>query len=137
MSEKKASQIFDSYWVYARRKKGGYPENTIRSGKWLIFVPFSEVDEWWDLIKICTEKGLLGHASKVATARPNPNTRDPNMKVICVYSYDSDDKQDVMRIRAELKKLGIIQKIPYKTDKATLEGKYSIQGHKNISKYYI
>ena len=56
MSEKKASQIFDSYWVYARRKKGGYPENTIRSGKWLIFVPFSEVDEWWDLIKICTEK---------------------------------------------------------------------------------
>ncbi len=137
MSEKKPSQIFDSYWVYAMRKKGDYPKKTIRSGKWLIFVPFSEVDEWWDLIKIFTENGFLGNASKVATARPNPNARDANMKVICVYSYDSDDKQDVMRIRGELKKLGIIQKIPYKPDKATLERKYSIRGHKNISKYYI
>ena len=102
----------------------------------MIFVPLSEIDEWRELIKQSTKNGLLGQTSKVATAGPNRNTNDPNMKVICVYTYDSDDQEDVMRVRNTLRKLGITQKIPYKTDKATIEGRYQNRGHKRISKYY-
>lgn len=136
MSEESPSKVTNQYWLYAKRAKGMYPNDTKRVGKWLIFAPLSEIDEWWELIKGCTENGLLGQASKVATSRPNRNANDPNMKVICVYTYDSDDDNDVMRVRDILRKLGITQKIPYKTDKATLEGKYQNRGHKKISKYY-
>jgi len=53
-----------------------------------------------------------------------------------VYTYDSNDREDVMRIRTELRKVGIVSKIPYKTNKATLENKYSIKGDTKISTYY-
>ena len=40
-----------------------------------------------------------------------------------------------MKIRKKLKSLGIKEEIRYKTNKATLEGKYANKGFKNISKY--
>jgi hypothetical protein len=33
-------------------------------------------------------------------------------------------------------KLGVVNKIPYKSDEDTLSGKYRITGHRRISKYY-
>jgi len=45
-------------------------------------------------------------------------------------------ENDVKRVREELKRLGITNKIPYKSDEDTLAGKYRITGYKNISKYY-
>lgn len=58
------------------------------------------------------------------------------MKVICVFTYDSTDKEDVMRIRKELRKIGIEARIPYKTDNTTKQGKYSVKGNSNLSVYY-
>ena len=75
--------------------------------------------------------------SKVATAKDNPNAANSNTKVICVYTYDWTDEEDVMRIRQELRQLGITRKIPYKADEDTESGKYANQGTKRISKYYI
>jgi hypothetical protein len=40
-----------------------------------------------------------------------------------------------MRIREELRRLGVAEKIPYKTNADTLAGKYRTKGHRNISKY--
>lgn len=94
------------------------------------------VNDVWAKIKNAVEEGRLGDSAKVATAKKNPLANDPNVKVICVYTYDWADEKDVRRIREELKKLGITNKIPYKTDKDTYDGKYSIKGNKNISKYY-
>lgn len=130
------SELTDVYWIYAKRKKGEYTESAEKSGKWLIFVPLEELDSIWGKIKIATEDGLLGDSAKVATAKPNPNARDPNTKVICVYTYDWTDEEDVMRVREELKKLGITWKIPYKSDDDTLARKYVIRGNTRISKYY-
>ncbi|RLI69082.1 MAG: hypothetical protein DRP02_11335 [Candidatus Gerdarchaeota archaeon] len=132
----KPSEVRDVYWLYAKRKKGNYPAYTPRGGKWLIFVHVKEIDEVWRKIKKATEDGKLGNGAKVATAKPNPNARNPDIKVICVYTYDWTDEEDVRRIREELRKLGITQKIPYKTDEDTLKGKYRIKGHTRISKYY-
>ncbi len=67
---------------------------------------------------------------------PNPNARDPNMRVICVYTYDWMDEKDVRRVREELREIGIARKIPYKSDQDTLDGKYQVSGHTRISKYY-
>lgn len=135
-SDAKPSEITDIYWIYAVREKGSYPKPTQRSGKWLIFVDVKDVDRVWAKIKKATEESELGGSSKVATAKPNPNATNPERKVICVYTYDWSDEKDVKRIREELRKLGIIQKIPYKADVDTLAGKYIRAGYKRISKYY-
>lgn len=106
-------------------------------GKWLIFVPVERVDQMWVKIKSATEAGKLGEMSKVATAKDNPNAINSSIKVICVYTYDWVDEKDVMRIREELRQLGVTRKIPYKADEDTESGKYANQGKKRISKYYI
>jgi hypothetical protein len=132
----KPSKVTETYWLYAKRKKGKYHIHTENGGKWLIFVDVRNIDEVWEKIKIATENGLLGEESKVATAKENPNANDSNKKVICVYTYDYMDKEDVMRIREALRNIGIKNKIPYKIDNATIEGKYQIKGSKRISVYY-
>lgn len=72
----------------------------------------------------------------MSTARPNPNATDSSTKVICVYTYDWTDQEDVMRIRQQLRDLGVTSKIPYKADEDTYAGRYRNRGNKRISKYY-
>jgi len=136
-SDAKPSKVTDVYWIYAKRKKGKYPEPTPRGGKWLVFVNVKYVDEVWAKIKKSVEKGKLGDSAKVSTAKPSPLAGKSKTHVVCVYTYDWSDEKDVKRIREELRKLGITNKIPYKADEDTLSGKYRITGHrKSISKYY-
>ncbi len=135
-SDAKPSNVTGVYWIYATRKKGKYPKPTPRTGKWLIFVDPENVDEVWAKIKKAVEEGKLGNSAKVAAAKPNPMAGKSGAKVICVYTYDWTDEKDVTRIREELRKLGITNKIPYKADEDTLSGKYRITGHRRISKYY-
>jgi len=132
----KPSGIKDVYWLHTERRIGTYPQHTAKGGKWLVFVSAADVDHLWETIKLATEEGKLGSAAKVSTAKPNPNAKDPNQRVICVYTYDCTDEEDVMRIRQTLRELGITNKIPYKSDSNTLVGKYAICGHRRISKYY-
>jgi hypothetical protein len=129
-SDAKPSQVTDVYYIWAVRQKGVYPSPTDRNGKWLIFVDVSEVDEVWAKIKKATEEGRFGDRVKVATEKPNPIAIDPRKKVICVYTYDWTDQKDVKRIREELRKIGITNKIPYKSDEDTLSGKYNATGYK-------
>jgi Basophilic leukemia-expressed protein Bles03 len=95
-----------------------------------------ELDTAWVKIKKATQDGLLGNSSKAATALPSPYAADPTKRVICVYTYDSDDREDVLRVRQALRDLGFDRPMPYKTDKATLEGRYQVKGHQRISLYY-
>ena len=78
----------------------------------------------------------MGIAAKVSTALPSPLSTKSNTHVICVYTHDWTDEEDVMRVREELRKLGIVSNIPYKADIDTLEGKYRVSGHTRISKYH-
>jgi hypothetical protein len=103
-------------------------------GKWLLFVDRVNVDEVWAKIVPMVKQGRLGHLAKVATARPNPNGRKPNKHVICVYTDDAEDREDVLRVREELRQLGFIAPISYKPDVTTMEGKY--EGSGRIATYY-
>jgi hypothetical protein len=123
-------------WLSADRKVGAYPQPTERAGKWQIFTRAAVVDDVWRKIKEAVEEGKLGGIAKVSTARPNPNSPDPATRVICVYTYDADDKADVDRVRSSLRELGFTNKISYKTDAATIQGNYKKAGDKRISLYY-
>src|SRR2546425_12674646 len=115
LDDPKPSQVKEVYWLYAENLKGNYSEPTPTSGKWLLFVPNQDIDAGWTRVKEATKAGRLGGDSKVSTAKPNPNAVDPSHRVICVYTYDSEDEDDVMRVREELRRLGFTDKIPYKT----------------------
>lgn len=130
------SKVTATYWINVERKKKDYPVHTANGGKWLIFVPLSEIDDVWGKVMRATEEGKLGSSAKVATAKPNPNAKNSNTKVICVYTYDWTDKNDVRRVREELRQLGVLSKIPYKADQDTDSGKYANRGNTRISKYY-
>lgn len=90
----------------------------------------------WSAVAEAVRAGRLGGEAKVSTTKPNSNAEDPTKHVICVYTYDVDDVADVRRVRAELRKLGVTWRIPYKTDRATEKGLYRVRGHTRISQYF-
>ena len=130
------SETFDRYWIEVQTLAPKIPkEINHNGGKWMIFRSKEKIDKLWGKIRLSTILGFLGNRAKVSTAKSNPNASNSKSYVICVYTYDSNDKKDVKRIRKELKSLDIKEVIRYKTNKSTLEGKYANKGFKNISKY--
>lgn len=129
------SKMRADYWVYAENPSP-LRDWTNRSGKWLIFTSFKKLDQVWQLIYEETVAGRLGLSSKAATSRPNGLAKNPFIKVICVYTYDSSDIDDVMRVRNRLREIGFYKKLSYKTDQATDEGVYAGTSEKPISLYY-
>lgn len=127
------SEVRDVFWLYAYRKTGTYPVDTERSGKWLVFVYVQNLDATWAKIKNATEQGLLGSRAKTATVRPNPLAYHENAKVICVFTYDWQDTADVMRVKDELRRLGITRG-SYKTDD-DIGQKYRIFEDTGYAKY--
>lgn len=132
------SQITDGYWVFASVKeqtnhKRKFKNN--KTGKWLVFVDIKELDKTWKIIKQATEKGILGIGAKAATAKSNPNASSENEKVICIYTYNWQDVDDVYRIEKSIRSIGVETTLYYKTDQDTGEGNYKVNGSTNISKY--
>lgn len=135
----KPSRITEEYWAYAFSKsKKKYPESTKNCGKWMIFVYKGEqLDIIWAGVKEAIEKGMLGHSAKCSTAKENSYSLNKNTGVICIYTYDSNDKEDLKRIAKELFKIEKVEKLFYKEDSTTHEGKYANRGDKNISKWFV
>ncbi len=125
-------------WLFAENQNDKiiYPKSTENSGKWLVFVQRNEADEIWNSIKLSIENGELGNAAKISSSSPQSIAFNPRNHVICVYTHDWTDKEDVLRIRQKLRTLGITWKIPYKADEDTLRLKYSRNSKERISKYY-
>jgi hypothetical protein len=114
-------------WVYAEGKGiGCYEDGQTYVGKWLVFVPHESVDEVWEWIRSATEKGQLGIAAKVSTSRPSGYKSTAH--VICVYTHDFRDKDNVIQTLKALREIGIAGKLYYKTDQATLSGIYATEG---------
>lgn len=103
------------------------------AGKWLVFCPPSQVDAIWQAIRTAMIERKLGPCAKVSTALARKKNSDDH--VICVYTKDHRNVADVMRVRAALREIGVIKKIPYKTNTATLNGSYAKNG-KKVSKFY-
>lgn len=53
-----------------------------------------------------------------------------------MYTYDWKDCQDVKRIREELRKIGVVHKISYKTDEDTERGMYRENSNEKVGTYY-
>lgn len=130
-NDDKPTEASVSHWLYSKHVGEGCHETNnpceTYVGKWLIFESPDKIDNVWDNVKEATNKGLLGISSKVST-RKQTQEYGEGQYVICVYTKDFRDKDNVKQVLQELRKIGIIQKLYYKTDSTTLEGLYSKEG---------
>ena len=89
----------------------------VQGGKWMLFPYSNTVDEAWRKVVKGTVEGTLGFAAKVAT----DDISNPQ-RVICVYTKDCEDIDDVKRVLRKMQELGLIkaeQGIYYKCDAYT------------------
>ncbi len=108
------------YWLI-HFSENDYHKHTEYGGKWLIFSKEKEIDELWLKIKTLQDKGLFGNFSKSSTALGAKETKS---YVICIYTYDSRDLDDVYRVRNALKENGFTKPLHYKRDIETIKGVY-------------
>jgi hypothetical protein len=80
----------------------------VRCGKWMLFPEPRVVDDVWGVVARATAANELGSAAKVAPKDPNEG-RVGAARLICVYTRDFRDKDDVGRVLARLRELGLVR----------------------------
>ena len=91
----------------------------VTSGKWMLFPYPPDVDAVWSKVCHSTLSGRLGSAAKVAT---DNGSAEKTQRLICVYTEDFSNQDDVKRVLAELRDLGLVKSdkaIYYKCDAYT------------------
>ncbi|KAL7790358.1 DUF1917 domain-containing protein [Trichoderma ceciliae] len=114
---KEQKQAVDDILSLARLAK-------VRTGKWLLFCPASEVNEMWEIVAKATANNELGIASKVAPRSPLEDPRKD--RILCIYTADFGDKADVGRVLQKMRELKLVETrgrpIYYKPDAFTYIG---------------
>lgn len=86
--------------LYAAAKEKG-----CTSGKWMLFPQAEDVNRIWALIATATADGELGHAAKVAT---DDGAGNMGSRLICIYTEDFSDREDVKRVLKRLVGMGLV-----------------------------
>lgn len=94
-------------------------ETSLLVGKWLVYRDASEINNAWKLIAKAVFNGELGMSAKVSTTR-----QGKERYVICAYTYDYLDLDDVKGVREKLRDLGFEESLCYKPDICTYLGIY-------------
>lgn len=71
----------------------------------MLFPPVHQVNHAWSIIAHAVATNQLGIGTKVSPKREDPETRS---RLICIYTDDFSDKEDVIRVLRKLKELGLV-----------------------------
>lgn len=77
--------------------------------KWMLFIEPAFVNDVWATVARATVKNELGIAAKVA---PREERGSKKERLICIYTYDFSDKDDVGRVLARMKQLDLVRTGP-------------------------
>lgn len=72
------------------------------NGKWMLFPSPSDLVRVWRIVASATAAGKLGPTSKIGTHDPTKSDT-----LICIYTYDFSDFEDVRRVLREVVDLGL------------------------------
>ncbi|ELU16100.1 hypothetical protein CAPTEDRAFT_224745 [Capitella teleta] len=84
-------------------------------GKWQLTEKSRNVDDLWSTVAEATHGGQLGSMSKVST-KSSATGSSGQLHIICVYTQDFTEAEDVCRVERELRNLGVKGKLVYKPD---------------------
>ncbi|KAL8720105.1 MAG: hypothetical protein Q9225_002981 [Loekoesia sp. 1 TL-2023] len=82
-------------------------EKNFTSGKWMLFPYPEDVNGQWAIVAEATVNRELGTAAKVA---PDSGDGDRTPRLICVYTKDFSDMEDVKRVLERMVELGLVKK---------------------------
>ena len=85
----------------------------------LSFCHSARIDAIWKSVATAVVSGRLGTAAKVSTRDPKESTH-----VICVYTEDFTDEEQVRAVEKGLKEVGVTAQMRYKPDIYTTLGIY-------------
>ncbi|KAI9839745.1 MAG: hypothetical protein M1837_002033 [Sclerophora amabilis] len=114
------------------------------TSQWMLFPTASSIYSVWSPIAHATASNQLGVAAKVATATEEGSDRVG--RLICIYTVDFADRDDVKRVLEKLVELGLVSKreksIYYKCDAYTHLGissgnEWGIQASMYASKDFL
>ncbi|KAL2279108.1 hypothetical protein FJTKL_13681 [Diaporthe vaccinii] len=88
----------------------------VTEGKWIIWPAPQHCNDVWAKVARATADGELGIAAKIS-----PREEPDRNRLVCVYTRDFNDKDDVARVLNRLKELDLVRQkqICYKTDAFT------------------
>jgi GT2 family glycosyltransferase len=73
----------------------------------MLFCSPGEVNEVWGIVARATANNELGIAAKVA---PRPENEDPRKdRLVCIYTPDFRDKEDIARVLQRLRELKLVE----------------------------
>ena len=90
-------------------------EYNVVVGKWMLFTSRDKAKDTWKRIAKDVTEGNLGSSAKISTL----SNDSKQQHVICVYTRDYTDQEDVLRVRMRLRTLGFTRKLHYKADAYT------------------
>ncbi|KAL2179427.1 uncharacterized protein P884DRAFT_275773 [Thermothelomyces heterothallicus CBS 202.75] len=97
------------------------------AGKWMLFPGPEHVNEVWTKVATATANGELGITAKVET-----RVRADKERLVCIYTRDFRDKDDVRRVLNRMRELELVRpggrQIYYKPDAWTELGIYGGNG---------
>lgn len=129
----------NEYWIYSHNYKLESDEiNHNLVGKWIIFLKNEEINKGWKIIDENVKNGNLGVSdAKISTKLSASNYKGgtlPNERVVCIYTKDYRDENEINNVRSKLRELGFKQPLCYKTDNQTIIGSY---GHRSHLKCFV
>ncbi|OBT58861.1 hypothetical protein VE04_00908 [Pseudogymnoascus sp. 24MN13] len=90
------------------------------TGKWMLFPPLDRVNHIWSVVAHAVATGHLGLGAKVS---PKLGHLETGRKLICIYTYDFSNIEDVIRVLHTLRDPGLVRRnetpIYYKCDAYT------------------
>ena len=123
-------------WIWTKRHDFTKDQLGSNTGEWLLYPATKDADECWEKVRQATILGELGILAKVSTALRANKFWKAEIRVICVYTHDCSDTDDVRRVGMAIARLGW-QKASYKTTADTRAGKYAVPGRNPISKFAL
>ncbi|KIV96783.1 hypothetical protein PV10_00601 [Exophiala mesophila] len=85
-------------------------EHHVLHGKWMLFPETSDVGRVWAIVAHATWDGKLGVSAKVAIEDGGNARNELQMRrLICIYTHDFSDQDDVRRVVQNMKTLGLLR----------------------------
>lgn len=109
-------------WLYCAQPGLKEFSSNKNTGKWCIFKSVEEIDDAWEKVKVLAQESKI-LVAKTSTSISSGTERFPNY-VICIYSLDCTNMDEVMRIRECLRGVGFTEPLKYKRDIDTITGVY-------------
>ncbi|GBM33785.1 hypothetical protein AVEN_183043-1 [Araneus ventricosus] len=143
MAEQRAvslpSQMTVDEYIYLPSDKEDFEEVTYRiGGKWMVYsMGLNQQDKFWQALLPLYHQGLiLGLKASAAKGTKAQVENDREGHIIMCYTEDSDDKRCVKNTADAIRAaVGFREIMYYKSNAASIDGKYNHEGHKGVSKY--